>query len=182
MINQSLDKLPKPQTPVHPPLLLMTLVPKGHPLPIVTRNLMLRQCRPGNVSSKVPRRIPGRGHLALPIDVKPLDILLEEPINEPTILPALGPAPFNPRQKMILPLLAQQRIRQKRNGLPLAPSQPPFRHQKMHMGVKLQVPPKGVHHRQDPRNVLRLLTLKYFQGRLGGAIQRLFRNIGPFQE
>jgi hypothetical protein len=103
VINQTLDKLPGLQTPVYPPLLLMTLVPKGHPFPIVTRNLMLRQCRSGNIPSNVPRRIPGRGHLALPIDVKPLHILLKEPINQSAILPALRPVPLHLRQKMILP-------------------------------------------------------------------------------
>ncbi len=170
MINQTLDKLPGLQTPVYPPLLFMTLVPKGHPLPIVTRNLMLRQCRSGNIPSNVPRRIPGRGHLTLPIDVKPLHILLKEPINQPAILPALRPAPLHLRQKMILPLLAQQRIRQEWNGLPLTPSQPPFRYQKMHMGVELQVPSKRVHDGQNPRNRFRLLALNHFQGRLSGAI------------
>ena len=170
MINQTLDKLPSLQSPVNPPLLFMTLVPKSHPLTIVTRNLMFRQCWTGNITPNVPRRIPGRSHLALPIYVKPLNIILKEPINKPAILPTLGPAPLNLCQQMILPLLAQQRIRQKWNRLPLAPSQPPFRHQEMRMRVELQVPPKGVHQDQNPGNGLRLLTLKHFQGRLGGTI------------
>jgi len=42
MINQSLHKLPGLQTPVHPLLLLMTLIPKGYPLTIATHNLMFR--------------------------------------------------------------------------------------------------------------------------------------------
>jgi hypothetical protein len=40
----------------------------------------------------------------------------------------------------------------------------------MDMRVELQVPPKGVHHGQNPGNHLRLLNLKHFQGRLGGTI------------
>jgi len=34
VINQTLDKLPGLQTPVNPPLLFMTLVPKGHPMTV----------------------------------------------------------------------------------------------------------------------------------------------------
>jgi hypothetical protein len=126
VINQSLDQLSSLQTPIAPPFLLIALVPKSSPLTIISPNHMCRPNRTGNMSTDVPRRIPGRDQLARPIDLKPLNATFEKPITQLTILAALHPDSSNPRSRNNIATSSATAHKARKEWAPADPLSPPL--------------------------------------------------------